>query len=91
MCQTTHHVSSDTYINLHLTAVNTVVYYLYMKKTVCPICNGSGKTDAPFHADTSAEAKQIMARALSAKGYSMRQIAKLCGWKSVASVQKALA
>lgn len=60
-------------------------------KHPCPVCGGAGFLDeGPRHADRSAEAKQIMAKALRAKGYSLRQIANLVGWKSVRSAHVAV-
>jgi hypothetical protein len=56
----------------------------------CPICKGTGRLEPPRHADRTAEARRVMARALHAEGYSLRQIAKLCGWKSVRSAAQAV-
>jgi hypothetical protein len=56
----------------------------------CPICAGTGKIEPPRHADRTAHARKIMAKALHQQGYSLRQIARLCGWKSVRSVVLAI-
>ena len=56
----------------------------------CPICDGTGKLEAPRHADRTAHARKVMAQALYEQGYSLRQIAALCGWKSVRSAAVAV-
>lgn len=59
---------------------------------VCPICKGAGRIEAPKHdADAERRARVVMARALHGEGYSLRQIAKLVGWKSVRSAALAVA
>ena len=59
------------------------------ERTPCPACHGKGYLD-PRHADRTPEAKRIMARALHAQGYSLRQICQLVGWKSVRSAAMAV-
>ena len=66
-----------------------MLYTLYMKN-VCPICNGAGSLPVGFHDDDRPKARRIMAQALANKGYSYREIMRLCGWKSVGSVSEAL-
>lgn len=57
----------------------------------CPICKGTGILELPHrHGDDERRAKQIMAQALHQNGYSLRQIMKLCGWKSVRSAALAV-
>lgn len=65
----------------------------YMSHT-CPVCKGSGKIEAPRHdadVDEKRRAKIVMAKALRGEGYSLRQIARLVGWKSVRSAAVAVA
>lgn len=57
----------------------------------CPICQGSGKVEDPrAKGMDETAARRVMARALRAEGYSLRQIMRLCGWKSVRSASLAM-
>ena len=79
-------------INDALLTVNTIRVYVYnmTTKRACPMCSGSGVIDGPKHADTTPHARRVMARALRKEGYTIRQIMRLCGWKSTRSVMYAL-
>lgn len=84
-------VSDSGYLASPLDAVNISFISVCMKSTrKCPICNGDGRIELGIHADDSPRARRIMARALRAQGYSFRQIAKLCGWKSPRSAVMAV-
>jgi hypothetical protein len=53
----------------------------------CPICNGTGKVDFPAHQNIDViEVKKEMALKLHEKGFSLRQIQKALGYKSVRSI-----
>jgi hypothetical protein len=54
----------------------------------CPICKGTGKFEMPnkIKIDT-VEIKRHLAVQLRKKGYSLRQIQKALGYKSVLSIQ----
>jgi hypothetical protein len=53
----------------------------------CPICNGTGKLDDPAHMAIDVVAvKKEMALKLHEKGFSLRQIQKALGYKSVRSI-----
>jgi hypothetical protein len=55
--------------------------------TKCPICNGTGKVEDPKHMDVDViQVKKEMALKLHEKGFSLRQIQKALGYKSVRSV-----
>jgi hypothetical protein len=56
-----------------------------MVKCIC--CNGTGTMDEPNHKEINmVSIKKEMALKLHAKGYSLRQIQKALGYKSVRSV-----
>lgn len=60
-------------------------------KVKCPICEGRGEIEEPRHKDfDETAARRTMAKALHAEGYSLRQIMRLCGWKSVRSAALAV-
>jgi hypothetical protein len=59
-------------------------------KKTCPVCKGSGHLEKGWHDINEAQAKAVMARALIKDGYSYREAARLCGFKSVRSVQIAV-
>ena len=53
----------------------------------CPICEGSGFVEDPRHARIDVfQVKKEMAIKLHGKGFSLRQIQKALGYKSVRSV-----
>lgn len=56
----------------------------------CPICKGSGDIEEPSGRMDEAKARRVMAKALRAEGYTIRQIMRLIGWKSPRSVMVAL-
>lgn len=57
------------------------------KNTTCPICNGTGEIESPKSLEIDAVAvKKEMAQKLRFKGYSLRQIQNVLGYKSVRSV-----
>ena len=58
-------------------------------KHKCPACKGTGELDVlPRHIeDNQFGMKQLVAETLTEKGYSLRQIAKILGYKSPRSVQ----
>jgi hypothetical protein len=57
------------------------------KEYECPICKGSGKLEYPAHmAIDEIAVKKEMALKLHGKGFSLRQIQKALGYKSVRSV-----
>jgi hypothetical protein len=57
------------------------------KQYPCPICNGIGKLEFPAHmAVDEIAVKKEMALKLHEKGFSLRQIQKALGYKSVRSI-----
>ena len=53
-----------------------------MKQHKCPICRGSGVAPVGWRDNGEAAAKKLAAVALRKEGYSWREIADFCGWKS---------
>ena len=49
----------------------------------CPLCKGTGKAPPKFAAKKfDASTKKRVAQIMHGDGYSYREIAKACGWKS---------
>jgi hypothetical protein len=57
------------------------------KDFTCPICFGAGVIEDPKHMNLDVQdVRREMALKLNAKGFSMRQIQRALGYKSVRSV-----
>lgn len=57
------------------------------RNTDCPICGGTGRIEDPRLIDMdNAEIKREIVLKLHEKGYSMRQVQRAVGYKSVRSV-----
>lgn len=54
----------------------------------CPVCKGTGEFEYPKHQEADkTDINQRIAKDLTEKGYSRRQVARALGYKSVRSVQ----
>ena len=79
-------------VSCGVSSTSVVAHHLKtIRRNCCPVCKGMGSLPPPASGvRDEVKERRDMARVLRNNGYSLRQIQKFIGWKSVGSVQKAL-